>query len=38
MTCPHCGSHNVEVHGTGPGDYPWWLCRDCSACWDAYAQ
>mgnify|MGYP002519822616 CR=1 FL=1 len=27
--CPRCGSKNVELHGTKPGDTPWIFCRAC---------
>lgn len=27
--CPYCRSWHVEEHGTEPGQYNWWLCRDC---------
>ena len=31
--CLRCGSRNTEVHGTGAGDFIWFLCRDCGANW-----
>lgn len=27
--CPKCRSTHIEEHGTKPGDFHWWLCRDC---------
>lgn len=33
-TCPRCGSTHIEELGKKPGDFKWWLCRDCSLCWD----
>ena len=27
--CPYCNSKRVEEHGTEPGEFNWWLCREC---------
>ena len=32
--CPKCGGTHIEEHGTEPGDFNWWMCRDCGTCFD----
>ena len=34
INCPCCGSKNTEKHGANPGDYPWYLCRNCGFQWE----
>ena len=31
--CPKCKSTHIEEHGTEPGDFHWWLCRECGYNW-----
>lgn len=31
--CPECRSTRTEEHGTNPGDFNWWLCRECGYNW-----
>ena len=31
--CPMCKSTHTEEHGAKPGDFNWWLCRDCGFNW-----
>ena len=33
MKCPKCRSARTEEHGTNPGDFHWWLCRECGYNW-----
>ena len=33
MKCPKCKSTHTEEHGTQPGDFHWWLCRECGNNW-----
>lgn len=35
MNCPCCGSKCTEHHGKNPGDYGWFLCRECGFQWEA---
>ena len=36
--CPKCGSRRTEEHGTGPGEYNWFLCRECGWNWPTEQQ
>lgn len=38
MKCPKCKSTQTEEHGTEPGDYNWWLCRECGFNWPTKEQ
>lgn len=31
--CPECKSTHTEEHGAKPGDFNWWLCRECGYNW-----
>ena len=31
--CPYCKAFTIEEHGTEPGDFNWWLCRQCGRSW-----
>lgn len=33
MKCLKCGGNHVEEKGVNPGDYHWYLCRDCGNNW-----
>jgi len=35
MTCPSCGSDNVEEKGTFIGGLTYYHCKDCNLTWPA---
>ena len=36
--CPKCRGRHIEEHGTEPGGFNWWLCRDCGDNWPDYIR